>query len=141
MKLPAHSLLVLAAALACASCDDPSLITVETPDGSGVFAGDARADATAFDLAACEACFMAPDTPGPGCATEWATCNTPGSLCGADFMCLETTGCFGKPESSFISCGLPCSNSLTSGSSDYTAIVDLFECITKNACNAMCFAP
>jgi hypothetical protein len=141
MKLPALFLLVLAAGVAFAGCDDPSLITVETPDGSGAPVGDARTDAPAFDLAACKACFMAPDTPGPGCATEWAICDADGSLCGTDFRCLETTGCFGKPESSFISCGLACSTSLNSASADYTAIVNLFECISKNACNGLCFAP
>jgi hypothetical protein len=144
MRILATSFLVFAlvpaVAIASAGCDDPSLITVEAPDGSGVPVAEAGAEGGGFDLAACEACFMAPDTPGPGCATEWAGCHAL-SDCDADFTCIEAAGCFGRPLASFITCGsTACSSSgLASGTPGYTAIVNLFECITMNACTKACF--
>jgi hypothetical protein len=138
MRIPATSLLALAIAIAAAGCDDPSLIVVEVPDGAGAPVTEAGADGGGFDLAACEACFMAPDTPGPGCGTEYAACQQL-STCGADVTCLESSGCFGRPQSAFISCGLGCSGDLASGSPAYTAIVDFFECVSTSACGAMCF--
>jgi hypothetical protein len=140
MRIPATSNLLLAIAIAVVGCDDPSLITVEAPDASPTPATDAGTDAGAFDLAACESCFMAPDMPGPGCGTEYAACQAL-SDCLADVMCLETSGCFGRPQSAFISCGLKCSTgNLSVGSPAYTAIVAFFECVTMSACDKACFA-
>jgi hypothetical protein len=136
MRVPATSLLVFALALASAGCDDPSFITVETPDGSGAPVSDAGADGGAFDLAACESCFMT------NCATDWAACDQPDSSCGANITCIENAGCFGRSQASFISCGLPCSGEvgLNAGSPGYTAIVNFFECVIGNSCDQVCFA-
>jgi hypothetical protein len=141
MRIPATSVLALAAAIAAAGCDDPSLITVEVPDGSGMPATDAAKEGGGFDLAGCEACFMAPDTPGPGCGTEWAACQAQPD-CATSFMCIESSGCFGLAQTAFIMCGVGCSSSvnLTEGTPAYNAIVDLFECITMSACDKVCFA-
>ena len=141
MRIPVTSLLVLAVAVAAAGCDDPSLITVEAPDGSGAPAVDGGADGASFDLAACEACFMAPDMPGPGCGTEWAACQAQ-SDCNTDITCIEASGCFGRTQSGFITCGTTCSSttSLSVGTPGYTAIVDFFECVSMSACGKKCFA-
>jgi len=59
-------------------------------------------------LPPCIACAMAPDVPGPGCATEFAAC-TANPECAAAYTCVIASGCLLLPtRQDFVVCATPC---------------------------------
>ena len=130
--------IVGAGALCAASgCLDPAPVTV-TATGA-----DASGDATsAAAVALCAECIMAPDQPGPGCATEMAACAAL-PVCETIVACANAAGCFARGSLGAVEqCGLPCAagSGLALGDPAYSAALQAFSC-TVGPCGSACGLP
>jgi hypothetical protein len=135
---PLAASIAVALALAPLACVDPTPIIVPPPE-AGSPAADASVDG-GFDLAACTACLMAPDMPGPGCADEVNACQAK-TTCADAIDCLTETNCYGRTSASFIQCAIPCADEAglsIGGGASYTAAIGLFGCIANGVCAPKC---
>ncbi len=132
------STLALAAVLSSA-CMDPPITIVPIPEAGAMTASDAAVEG-GFDLGPCKACMATPDTPGPGCGTEYSACESD-SKCPQVLVCIYQAGCFGGPSSKFLTCGIPCVTSagIAAGNDPALGIAtNLFECVVNGACGPEC---
>jgi hypothetical protein len=133
-----QALVLLAFALAVGACDDPTPLVVDSGPSP---VADATAE-SGFDLAACEACLMAPDKPGPGCQNEIVACEA-NAQCASLQACSKAMHCLGQTATGYLNCDLPCTGDggLAIGSGPgYTAAAGVFMCVT-GACSHACLAP
>jgi hypothetical protein len=122
----------------------PDVQRPPVPDGS---ARDASGDAGPLDAAIlppCESCFMSPDMPGPGCATEFHACLA-NPQCALAYACVLDMGCLlGLTQQQLILCATPCiteAGGITSQTSEAgVAVTNAATCLTTPppGCGNLC---
>jgi hypothetical protein len=115
-------------------------------DASPSTDGDAGPGDAGFDvyLPPCLACLLAPDTPGPGCATEVAACMAD-PQCGAAYACAIENNCFlVQTREAILICSTPCvteAGGITSSTSTSGMLVaNVAACLTNPppGCGSVC---
>ena len=101
-------IVALTSTSACLSVEpidfQPRVRDAAHPDTQIAEVSDADADAPPT----CRECIESPDVPGPGCATEVASCRA-SAKCKQIYECLFEAGCWATSvRKDFIICGLPC---------------------------------
>jgi hypothetical protein len=99
------------------------------------------ADGASATSAACLACIGAPDSPGPGCADELATCSEQAS-CERGYRCSLQDGCYSGAVTELPGCARRCAEVAGVVNSDDPSTpvaLELYQCIVAR-CRGQCFA-
>jgi len=139
--------IVMLVALLGIGCDDPSIVTLAAgadasraiSDGGSATDGHVEGG---FELSVCKGCLMAPDKPGPGCGSAYASC-AGSPVCDQLIICA-LANCVGGPSSAFIGCALPCAQDagvLSGNDPSLPLAMGVYNCFINGACTAACFTP
>jgi len=138
MRIP--SVLPLIVVALAGGCFEQPIVHVDKTEGP-VVQPDASDDSGIGSQAACLACLIAPEEPGPGCQTASTACRQ-NEKCSIFIDCGFEQQCFKGSKRAVFACGQPCLARVGALTPEDPALLlasNFFQCAANGPCGDICF--